>query len=200
MQTEAETVRAYRNLDIHDLQGESGRGAILSEAGPGSSPTTWLIGPASPALTTSELTPHLRGIAARHPSACILAASAGEDGHVVAFGVAAPDIREAALVAIGRRLTANWTAGGRNAVLRGIASRRTGRAGIRLLPAIVRSDCLGWGLEAMFFAVLLSRAAQSGYATAEISPVPSGDLREKGRLAALGAIPYNTYAVYEKRL
>jgi len=80
-----------------------------------------------------------------------------------------------------------------------MAPRAARKAGIRLIPAIVRGDCLAWGLEAPILSELLSRAARQGYTTAELSPVPAGDLTAGERLAALGASPYKTYAIYEKR-
>ena len=79
------------------------------------------------------------------------------------------------------------------------ASHAAQKAGIRLMPAIVRTDCLAWGLEAPILYELLNRAARQGYTTAEVSPVPAGDPAAGDRLAALGASPSKTYAIYEKR-
>jgi hypothetical protein len=259
LQIDAETVQTDHALVLRDLQGEADWRGILPEAEQGSSRITWLIGPESPALTTSELTLHLKRIAARHPSATILAARIGEDGDTVAFGVAVPNVRQPALVTLVRRLTDGWLRGsgsassmanvtlsglvnqlprrrasseespcrtGRDSSLswlcrgacgteplrmtprgdsaprevrtrQGMAPRAARKAGIRLMSPIVRRDCLAWGLEAPILSELLSRAAGQGYTTAELSPAV--DLAARDRLAALGASPCKTYAIYKKR-
>jgi len=80
-----------------------------------------------------------------------------------------------------------------------MASRAARKAGIRLLPAIVRTDCLDWGLEPLVLSKLLDRMAQQGQRLAEVSPVPAGDPAATDRLATLGASPYKTYRIYERR-
>jgi hypothetical protein len=197
LQAEALAVQASHDLVVRDLSEEPDWRASLSEPEQGSSGITWPIGLESPALTTAELTLHLKRIAARHPSATILAARIGEDGDTLAFGVAVPNIRQPALAALGTRVVGRWF--GRSPAGHRMAPRAARKAGIRLMSPIVRRDCLAWGLEAPILSELLSRAARQGYTTAELAPVPAGDLAATDKLAALGASPYKTYRIYEKR-
>jgi hypothetical protein len=197
LQIDAETVQTDHALVLRDLQGEADWRGILPDAEQGSSRITWLIGPESPALTTPELLLLLKRVTARHPAATILTVRAEDDGDTLAFGVAVPNTRQPALAALGTRVVSRWI--GRSQEGNRIASRSARKAGIRLMPAIVRTDCLDWGLEAPILYELLSRAARQGYTTAELSPVPAGDPAAGDRLAALGASPSKTYAIYEKR-
>ena len=197
LHAEAEPVRAGRVLAVRDLERRADWRAILPEAEEGPPRLTWRVGPESPALTTSELLLHLKWVTAQHPAATILAVCTGEDGDAIAFGVAVPNTRQPALAALGTRVVSRWI--GRSQEGNRMASRSARKAGIRLMPAIVRTDCLDWGLEAPILYELLSRAARQGYTTAELSPVPAGDPAAGDRLAALGASPSKTYAIYEKR-
>jgi hypothetical protein len=196
-QSEALAVRTDRDLVVRDLKAEPDWQTILPEAGQGSPDTTWRAGPESPEVTTPELLFHLKHIAAWHPSATILTARIGEDGEFLAFGAAVPNTRQAALVTLGKRLTHGWLGDSRAG--QGMAPGDARKAGVRLMPVIVRADSRAWGLETRILSELLSRATQQGYATAELSPVPTGDAALRDRLAALGASPYKTYAIYEKR-
>ena len=199
LQAEARAVEARRGLVIREIGGEPDWRTILPQAEHGLADATWRLSPDSPAVTFSEVLLHLRRIAGRQPPAITLAACTGEDGGAVALGVAAPNIRQSALAALGKRLTNRRPAGKQSVVPMGMASRRARKAGIRLMPAIVRTDCLAWGLEASIRTELLIRATQQGHAVAEVSPMPFGDLMARDDLAALGARPYKTYAIYEKK-
>jgi hypothetical protein len=199
LQAEAQPTGAYRDLIVREVGGATDWRAFLSQAEQGSPDTAWRLGPESPAMPFPEVLCYLKRFAGRRPLPIILATHAGRDGDAVAFGVAAPNLREPAIAAFGKRLTNGRLSGRRRSASPGFATRRAGRAGIRLLPAILRTDCPGMGLEEPILAGLLMRAAKQGYATAEISPVPTGDLPERDGLAALGASPYKTYAIYEKR-
>jgi hypothetical protein len=199
LQTEAQIIEARRDLVVREIGGESDWRTILPQAEHGLADTTWRLGPESQAMTFPEILSHLKRIAGRQPPATILAARAQEDGDVVAFGVAAPNVRQSALAAFGKRLTNRWPAGKQSAPLPGMASRRARRAGTHLLPPIVRADCRNWGLERLLLSGLLTRTAQRGYTAAEISPVQASDAAVGQALAEYGATPYKTYQIYEKR-
>jgi len=225
----AQSAGAGRDLVVREIGRESDWQTILSAAQPALADTTWRLDPESPAVTFPEMLVYLKRITGQRPSSITLVGRAGENGKVVAFGVAAPNLRESALVALARRLTDGWlgnsgsvsslswlcrgacgteplrmTPRGDSAprevrTRQGMVSRSGRKAGIRLMPAIVREDCLAWGLEAPILAELLTRAVQQGYATAEASPVPIDDLTARDSLAALGASPRKRYAICEKR-
>ena len=174
------------------------RWAILSRAEHGPPDATWRLGPGSPPATFTEVLSRLKRIAGLHASAIILTAHAGEDGKPLAFGAAVPNRTEPALVSFGRRLADRWHTGSRKNAPPALVFRRATRAGIRLLPPMVRPDCTEAGIERLLLAGLLTRAARRGYATAEISPVASDDTAAAGTLAGYGAVPYKTYRIYEK--
>jgi hypothetical protein len=208
LQSEARAVQASHHLIVRDIREESEWRTIIPELERESSGAAWLAGPESPALTTAELLLHLKRIDARLPSATMIAARTEENGGALAFGAAVPNIRDSSLswlrgmaLRIGplrmsqRGHSAPWElwAG------EGMASRAARKAGIRLMPAIVRMDCRGWGMERLLLSELLTRTARQGHTSAEISPVPAGDTAARSLLAALGAGPYKTYHIYEKR-
>jgi hypothetical protein len=199
LQTAAQTMEARRDLVVLEIGGKPDWRAFLPQGERDLTGTTWRLGPEAPSATSPELLLDLKRIAGRHPSAIILVARTGENGDAVAFGVAAPNLRQSALAAVGRRLTHSRSAGRQNAASPGMASRSARRAGIRLLPPIVRADWLDQELDGLLLSGLLARAAQRGYAAAEISPVQADDAATSQMLAACGAIPYKTYAIYEKR-
>ncbi len=204
LRAEAEAIRARRDLLLREITGEPGWETILSAVRPEGVGARWRCGPGSPDATVHDLLPHLKRIAEWHPPAIALAAHTREAGDTVALGVAVPNLRGSALAARAGRLIRDWAGRARRAD--GVraepetASRAARRAGIRLLPAIVRADCLEWGLEAVLLSELLALAAQRGYTSAEISPVPADDAATGRMLALLGATPCKAYQIYEKRL
>jgi hypothetical protein len=196
---ESETMAGPANHDVvvREASEEADWRTLLEDAGQESLAPTWRVGPESPEISFQDLITRLGGITAQHPAAVLLIARDRARDDVVAFAVAVPNAGEPALLACVRRLAGRWrgpSAHGR----RGI-SRAARRAGIHLMPAIIRMDCLDRGLEELLLTELLAEAARRGYAQAEVSPVPAGELETKDRLAALGASPSKTYRIYEKR-
>jgi hypothetical protein len=195
LKTEASIVQASHDLVVCDVNEESGCQSL--QAALRSCDTTWRLGPESTEVTSADLAWRLNHIAASRHTATILVARTSTDGCAVAFGVAALNTREPVFARLGRRTAGGrW---GRSLPGRQVASRAAGRAGIRFLPAVVRTDCRSWGLEGLILSELLARMAQQGHALAEVSPVPAADPAARARLAALGASPCKTYAIYEKR-
>lgn len=203
LRAEAAAICARRDLIVREITGESAWQAI-PPAAQGEAAARWRPGPEAPDITADELRGHLQRIAGWHPPAIALAAQARETGEIVAFEVALPNLRGFALAARAGRIIRGWLGRARRAeAARAKAetvSRAAGRAGIRLMPAIVRADRLDWGLEALFLPELLALAARRGYASAEISPVPADDAAMNRTLASLGAAPCKAYRIYEKRL
>jgi hypothetical protein len=197
LQTETLSVQANQDLVVRDVNEEPDWQTILPGAGQGLQDTAWHVGPESTGVTSPELITRLKRIAVWQPSATTLVARTAEGGDALAFGVAVPNTRGSALVALGWRMLSRWS--GHSHAGHRVASGMARRAGIHLLPVMVRADCKGRGLEGFLFAELLTRAAHQGYARAEISPLSTGDPTVSGMLAALGANPYKAYHIYEKR-
>jgi hypothetical protein len=193
-----QTMEARRDLVVREIRREPDWRAIPPQAERRLADTTWRLDPEAPAVTFPELLLNLKCIAGRHPSAITLVARAGEDGDAVAFGVAAPNLRQSALASFGKRLTDRWLVGRQSALWPGTVSRRAQRAGIRLLPPMVRADCQSWGLERLLLSGLLTRATQRAYTAAEISPVAAGDAATAQMLAEYRATPCKTYRIYQK--
>jgi hypothetical protein len=182
---------------VRDAGEEANWRTLLGDAGQESLAATWRVGPESQEISFPDLVTRLGGITAQHRAAVFLIARDRERGDVVAFAVAVPNAGEPWLLAHARRLAGRWR-GPSPQGHRGV-SRAASRAGIHLMPAIIRMDCLDWGLEELLLTELLAEASRRGYAQAEVSPVPAGDSETRERLAALGASPSKTYRIYEKR-
>jgi hypothetical protein len=199
LRAEARPAEDGSDLDVREIGGESGWQRIVSAAQQGPAGATWSLGPETPTAIQPELAYYLKQITGRRPSTITLAVRAGEEGEPLAFGMAVPNHHEAALVSFVKRLKRMCPDGRERRAAAGMVSRRAGKAGIRLLPPIVRSDCRGFEIERLLISGLLIRAAQRGYATAEVSPVPADDTAAYRRTAECRAIPYKTYRIYEKR-
>jgi hypothetical protein len=196
LHSEALAVAAGHDLVVRETTGELDR-ASAGEPGQRLQDGAWRIGLPPADVSSLDLIGRLNELAARHPAATLLVVEDSEDGAAAAFGAAVPNAGTPALIALGTRLAGRWRA--RPAEGHGTASRGARRAGVRLLPAIIRTDRLDWDLEGLLLSELLRLSIRRGYARAEVSPVPAGDRAARDRLEALGARPIKAYRIYEKR-